>query len=82
MMKVWVGLLLPTLLFGQLAPALEDDFPMMTQDMIDYINAKGHWAASLDWAGNLTIAQARSMLGDLPSNLHFLKPNSVLWCKQ
>lgn len=70
-MKVWLSVLLPTLLFGQLAPMLEDEFPVVTQDMVDYINEKGHWAASLNWAGNLTIAQARSMLGDLPSDLHF-----------
>ena len=42
---------------------LEDAQPVVTRDMVDYINASGSWKASMDWVEGMTTGQARRMMG-------------------
>lgn len=69
MNKMWVGVLLPALLLAGPALLLEDQKPIVTQEMVDYINSQGKWKASLDWVGNMTKAQARLLTAGKVSNI-------------
>ena len=68
MAKFLVLLALPALLLAGPALRLQDDRPIVTKESVDHINAKGQWKASLDWAGNMTVREARRMLGALSSS--------------
>jgi cathepsin B len=46
---------------------LQDEMPVVTKEMVDHINSHNEWEASLDWVGNMTVGQARRMLGALPA---------------
>jgi len=59
--KLWLSVLLPALLLAGPALQLEDEQPIVTQELVDYINSQGKWKASLDWVGNMTRAQARRL---------------------
>lgn len=59
--KVWLSVLLPALLLAGPALQLDDEKPIVTQELVDYINSQGKWKASLDWVGNMTKAQARRL---------------------
>jgi cathepsin B len=37
--------------------------PVMSQETVDHVNSKSTWTASLDWVGDMTIEEAKSMLG-------------------
>ena len=54
-------LVLPALVFGQ-SLRVQDDQPVVTAEMVDYINQQGLWTASLDQAKELTIGEARKRL--------------------
>jgi hypothetical protein len=59
MVGMWLLITLPALLRGGPALSLEEDSLIVTDEMVNYINSKGKWVASKDWAGNMTIAEAR-----------------------
>ena len=75
MAKLLVLLALPALLLAGPALRLEDERPIITQEMVDHVNSKGQWQASMDWAKNMTVGQARRMLGALPSATKAPKAN-------
>jgi cathepsin B len=75
MAKLLVLLALPALLLAGPALRLQDDRPIVTKEMVDHINSKGQWKASLDWAGNMTVREARRMLGALTSSTKAPKAN-------
>ena len=54
-------LVLPVLVLGQHL-RLGDDQPVVTAEMVDFINQQGSWTASLDQVQGLTIGQARKRL--------------------
>jgi cathepsin B len=62
-----VLLALPALLLAGPALRLQEDMPVVSQEMVDHVNSHGEWVASLDWVGNMTVGQARRMLGARPS---------------
>ena len=59
MVGVWLLITLPALLLGGPALSLEEDSPIVTDEMVSYINSKGKWVASKDWVGDMTRAEAR-----------------------
>lgn len=68
--KLVVSLVLPVLLCAHI---LAEDMPVVTQAMVHHINTQSQWKASLDWVGDMTIAQARHLLlGSLPDYLSSL----------
>jgi cathepsin B len=50
---------------------LDDSAPVATQEMIDEINAKGTWVASMEWTKDMTIRDAKKLMGT------FLKPHAL-----
>lgn len=67
MVPTLVLLTLPALLLAGPALRLQDEMPAVTQDIVDQVNSHGEWKASLDWVGDMTIGEARRMMGALPS---------------
>jgi cathepsin B len=57
----------PKLILAGPALRLQDEMPVVTKKMIDDINSQNGWKASLSWVGNMTVGQARRMLGVIPS---------------
>ena len=63
--KLGVSLVLPVLLCAHM---LAEDMPVVTEAMVRDINSRSQWKASLDWVGDMTIAQARHrLLSSLPA---------------
>jgi len=60
MVGVWLLAVLPTLLWA--GPAVKESRPVVTQEMVDYINSQGKWVASKAWAGDMTVGEARSLV--------------------
>jgi cathepsin B len=47
-----------------------DDMPIVTDELVNSINSSNlNWTASSEWAGNMTVAQARSLLGTIQAPL-------------
>lgn len=57
----------PALLLAGPALQLQEHLPVVTQEMVDHINSQGEWEASLDWVGDMSVSQARRMLGLFPA---------------
>ena len=49
----------------------EEPTPVVTKAQVNQINADGDWEASMDWVGDMTIAQAKKLMGRLPETSHF-----------
>ena len=60
-------LALPALLLAGPALRLQDEMPVVTKEMVDHVNSKASWTASLDWVGNMTVGQAKKLMGALPA---------------
>ena len=71
MVKSVVLLVLPTLLLAGPAFRSEETTPVVTKAQVDQINADRDWEASMDWVGDMTIAQAKKLMGRLPETSHF-----------
>ena len=67
MVKTLVLLALPALLLAGPALRLQDEMPVVSKEMVDHVNSQSSWTASLEWVGNMSVGQARGMLGALPS---------------
>ena len=63
MAKGLILLALPVLLLAGPALRLQDEMPVVTKEMVDHVNSNGSWTASLDWVGNMTVGQAKKLMG-------------------
>lgn len=65
------------------APAiLRDDQRVITDEDIEYINSNGGWTASNRWVGEMTVAEARCLMGTIitpiPEGANILKADPAL----
>ena len=67
MAKTLLLLALPALILAGPALRLQDEMPVVTKEMVNHVNSQGTWKASLDWVGNMTVGQAKKLMGALPS---------------
>ena len=37
--------------------------PVVTKEMVDKVKSSASWTASLDWVGNMTVSQAKKLMG-------------------
>ena len=63
MARTLLLLALPALILAGPAMRLQDEMPVVTKEMVDHINSQGEWEASIDWVANMTVGQAKKMMG-------------------